>query len=103
MVPGITKDHSPKHSWDTYHQAARMLPYFPWDDDPEPMVGTHIHHWNTTHHAARVLSQFPCDGDPGTYPTMSLPGTTSIKKCSLTASHHSARVLQYFPFHVDHD
>jgi hypothetical protein len=48
-----------------YDQAARMLPHFPWDDDPGPSESTTKHQRDIYHPAAQVLPYFPSDDDPG--------------------------------------
>jgi hypothetical protein len=80
---GIVTDRTSTRSQEVYHQEARMLPYFPWDDDPR----------HTSHPSARVLSHFPWDDDPGP------PERTTQHQRDMY--HPAARVLPHFPWDDD--
>jgi hypothetical protein len=83
-VPGTMAYYAAKKSWDIYHHTAPMLPHFPWDDDPGPMVRTTEHHRSHTHQSARLLRKLPWDDDPCPSPLIYPPGSPWVTRCSRT-------------------
>jgi hypothetical protein len=90
---GTATDCTATRSQKDHHQAARMLPHLPWDDDPGPLARTTNHHRDTYHPSARVLSHFPWDDDPGP--------SESTTKHQRDMYHPAARVLPHFPWDDD--
>jgi hypothetical protein len=92
MLPYFPWDDDPR---DTYHPSARVLSHFPWDDDPGPSESSTKHQRDMYHPAARVLPHFPWDDDPGT--------SASTPKHQRDMYHPAARMLSYFPSDDDPD